>query len=67
MVPLSLSNGEVEADGFECKTWPSSHGTWLQRLQRLRRDPRLDITVKNGVGDQLAEKKGSDRLEKPVM
>lgn len=27
-----------------------------QRLWRLRRDPGLDITVKNGLEDHLAEK-----------
>ena len=64
MTPMSLSNGEVEADGFECKTWTSSHGTWHQRLQRLRKDPGLDIIVKNGIGDQLAKKKGGDWPEK---
>lgn len=60
----SLSNGEVEAGGFECRTWTSAYGTWHQRLQRLRRNPGLDIIVKNGIGDQLAEKKGSDWPEK---
>lgn len=51
-----VNNGEMEVDGFECKTWTSSYGTWHQRLWRLRRDPGLDITVKNGIGDQLTEK-----------
>lgn len=64
MASMSLSNREVEADGFECKTWTSSHGTWHQRLQRLGRDPGLDIRVKNRIGDLLAEKEGSDRPEK---
>lgn len=30
--PMSLNNGEMEANGFECKTWISSYGTWHQSL-----------------------------------
>jgi len=64
MAPMSLGSGEVEASGFECRTWTGFHGTWHQRPQRLRRDPGLDITVMNGIGDQLAENKGSGLSEK---
>lgn len=63
MAPMSLSNEEVEAERFECRTWISAHGNWHQRLQKLRKDPELGITVKKGR-DQLTEKKGSDRPEK---
>lgn len=34
----------------------SACGTWHQRLQKLRRGSGLDIKVKNGISDQLAEK-----------
>lgn len=56
MPPMSLSNREMGAGGFASKTWTSSYGTWHQRRWRLRRDPWLDMAVKNGIGDQLAEK-----------
>lgn len=41
--------------GLNAKLGQVHYGAWHQRLWRLRRDPGLDITVKNRTRDQLAE------------
>lgn len=49
MAPMSLSNWEVEADGFESRTWTNAHAAEIKKGST-----GLDIT---GVGDQLDEKR----------
>lgn len=48
MAPMSLSNWEVEADGFVFRTWTKAHAAVIKK-----RSTGLDIT---GIGDQLDEK-----------